>query len=960
MSQADQTPQDSRAKTKRRPNEWLKAQRLKKNWTQVYVATMIGTNDVEVSRWENGMTVPGLYFREKLCALFGKTPEELGFVASPAPQHQEVVLASSSTLPSPLTPLIGREPEVSTACSWVRRPAVRLLTLTGPGGVGKTRLGIEIASQVQQDFADGVCFVSLAPLREAGLVLPTIAQALQLQGNGVRSSLEQLKAFLRHKRVLLVVDNFEQVITAAPSLVELLAACPSVKALVTSREALHVRGERVFKIAPLTFPRAEEQPDTEALRRYGAIALFVERAQEVQPSFELSGETAALVAAICRRLDGLPLAIELAAARLKLLPLPTLLARLEHRLPLLTGGAQDLPERQQTLRNTIQWSYDLLDEEEQRLFRRLAVFVGGCNPGAVEALSEMLDDCKPGDVLDGITSLLDKHLLSQERQEGQEPRLEMLETIREYGWECLRERGEEGQVQSAHASYYLHLAEEGDRHMNEEQQTSWFDLLAQEQGNLQTALRWAMAHAEEERYLEITLRLAAAARWWFINTELSWLEQALTRSQGIAIPVRAKALQAAGCIAFLQDNAVLSEALFKACVKLCHQAGEQHGRALALTWLGWLTWIMKGKYHAARALLEKCQGYGRDQEDTEVLMAATFGLGCIALDQGDYPEARSRFEESLTIARAAGNKKYQIWFLCLLGRALFALDDPAGAYALVKESITLARETHDQLCLAGSLDLLGRITFALGDASAARSLVEEGLALSQKLGRGRRSAYSYVHLVQVARQQGELKTAWTCYQESLTLFQQVGDTQGLAYCLREWGVLIAKQGEPVWAVRLWGAAEALSEIRGCSPFSLPIEWLAHESKEYEQTRRMLRAQLGEKSFDQVWAEGQAMTPEQALATQEHPLVTDRPSPPSKPVVRANGHPSHASSALSALTEREKEVLRLVAQGLADAEVAETLVISPRTVHAHLRSIYSKLDLPSRYAAIHYALKHQLF
>jgi ATP/maltotriose-dependent transcriptional regulator MalT len=464
-----------------------------------------------------------------------------------------------------------------------------------------------------------------------------------------------------------------------------------------------------------------------------------------------------------------------------------------------------------------------------------------------------------------------------------------------------------------------------------------------------------MAHAEEERYLEITLRLAAAARWWFVTTELSLWEPALARSRGIAILVRTRALQAAGCIAFLQDHAILSEALFKACVKLCHQAGEQHGRALALSWLGWLTWIMKGKDHAARALLEKCRGVARDQGDAEVLMGATCALGCIALDQGDSPEARSLLEESLTLARAAGDRKYQIWVLRFLGRALFALDDQAGAFALVEESIRLARELHDQLCLAGSLDLLGRMTLALGDTSTAQSLIEEGLALFQKLGRGRSSAYSYVHLAQVARQQGEMERAWTCYQESLSLFQQVGDSRGLASCLREWGILIATQGEPVWAVRLWAAAEALSEIRGCSPFSLPIEWLAHEGKEYEQTRRMLHAQLGEKAFGQVWAEGQAMTPEQALATQGHPLVTDRPSPPSKPMVRANSYMSNASPALSALTEREKEVLRLVAQGL-----AETLVISPRTVHAHLRSIYSKLDLPSRYAAIRYALDHQLF
>jgi predicted ATPase/DNA-binding CsgD family transcriptional regulator len=865
----------------------------------------------------------------------------------------------ATDLPLPLTSFVGREQEIVAVRTLLLHEEVRLLTLTGPGGVGKTRLAQHIATNVMHAFGDGVTFLSLDPLQNAELVLASIAQSLRLQASGTSSLLEQVQACVRDRHLLLVLDNFEHVIAAAPSLVKLLTACPRLKLLVTSREVLHVRGEHEFVVSPLSLPDELHALDAQMAARFGAVALFIERAREACPAFQLTNENASLIVKICQHLDGLPLAIELAAARLKLLSLQALLDRLKHRLQVLTGGPRDLPARQHTLRNTLAWSYDLLSQEEQRLFRLLSAFTGGCTLQAVEAVYGLLGG-KSELVMDAITSLMGKHLLYQSVQEYGEPRLQMLSTTREYGWECLCQCGEEEQAQSAHASYYLHLAEEAEKHMYEEQQTYWFDLLAQEQGNLQTALRWAMAHAEEERYLEITLRLAAAARWWFVTTELSLWEPALARSRGIAISVRAKALQAAGCIAFLQDHAVLSEALFKACVKLCHQAGEQHGRALALTWLGWLTWIVKGKDHAARSLLEKCREWARDQKDAEVLICANFGLGCIALDQGNSPEARSRLEESLTIVRAEGNKKYQIWVLRTLGRALFALDDQAGAFALVEESIGLARELHDQLCLAGSLDLLGRMTLALGDTTTARSLIEEGLALSQKLGRGRNSAYSYVHLAYVARQQGELKTAWTCYQKSLMFFQQVGDTRGLASCLREWGVLIATQGEPVWAVRLWGAADALSEIRGCSPFSLPVEWLAYEGKEYERIRRMLRAQLGEKAFSQAWAEGQTMTPEQALAAQGHPLTADRSSPTSKSEVRTNSHKSNALPALNGLTRREKEVLHLVAQGLTDAQVAETLVVSPRTVHAHLRSIYSKLDLPSRYAAIRYALDHQLF
>jgi predicted ATPase/DNA-binding CsgD family transcriptional regulator len=643
---------------------------------------------------------------------------------SPVPQHN---------LPIQVTSLVGREAATATATALLRRPEVRLLCMIGTGGIGKTRLAIEVATELLEDFTDGVTFVALAPLRDPDMVLSTITNTLGLQESGSAPATDSLHTYLRDKRLLLVLDNFEHLMPAAPVVGELLTTCPNLKLLVTSREVLHLRAEQQFSVPPLAVPDRKHVAQVQSLTEYPALELFLQRARAVKHDFQLQESNAQALAEICTRLDGLPLAIELAAARIGMFSPQALLARLDHRLQVLTHGHTDLPERQQTLRKTIQWSYGLLRSEEQRLFRQLSVFVGGCTLQAITAVCTAFDgSCEAGEVLEGIASLIDKSLVQQTEQQGQEPRLVMLETIREYGLECLHESGEIELVQSRHARYFLTLVEEREPQYFGTQAIAVQDQLEREFENLRAAMKCLAESGEQE----LALRLAGALWWfWYARGHLSeghqWYEQLLGKSEGIPTEVRAQALVSFGWVAYiLGDNAHAGSPLRES-LSLYRQLGNKEKTGVALHRLG-LVAEYEGDFVSAQALQEEALQLFTELEHKEGIADSALALSYIHFESGDYLGAHKLAEQAVMLFREIDDQWGLVTSLLGLARTVLLFGDERTAQNLAKESLALSIRLDDKYMIALCLEQLAEIAVARDELERAAQLWGAEEALEEK------------------------------------------------------------------------------------------------------------------------------------------------------------------------------------------------------------------------------------
>jgi predicted ATPase/DNA-binding SARP family transcriptional activator len=728
-------------------------------------------------------------------------------------------------LPALLTTFIGREREIAEIKRLLVQ--VRLLTLTGSGGCGKTRLALQVAGQLEGEYPDGVWLVELAALSDPSLVPQAVASAFGLrEAPGRRALTATLAESLSRKQLLLVLDNCEHLVEACATLSDaLLRACPSLYLLATSRQPLGLVGEAVWPVPPLSLPDLRRLPPTEHLLQSEAIRLFVERARLAQPDFALTSRNAAAVAQICHRLDGLPLAIELAAARVKLLSAEQIAARLDDRFRLLSGGSRTAP-RHQTLRAAMDWSYELLSEAERTLFNRLAVFAGGWTIEAAEALSD-------GDVLDLLSSLVDKSLALAEPDSTGAVRYRLPETLRQYGRERLADSGEAEQILRRHAAFFLMLAEQAEPELLGPEQAAWLGRLEREHENLRAALAWARERGDAEAALRL-----AGAMWFFWLQRGYWSEGrerleealALARDSGCSRE-RAKALCGAGTLAWPQDDYGAARSRLEESVALWQQLGDRWGLALALYYLGHAA-LMSGDYPAARSCYEESLPIFEELGDTWGLSQPLEGLGRVALQEGDYAAARARLEESLAIRRAIGDK----W----------------------------------QIALAQNV--LGDVARCQRDYNLATALYEESLALFRELDSRGGMASSLHNLGYVAHGQGDERRAGALFGESLTLFCELGDKRGIAEALAGLAGVAAATGQPERAARLFGVVEGLLTAIG-------VQLWPSNRADFDRDVAAARARLDEATFMAARAQGRAMSIARAVDCALEPVlaVGERPS-----------------------------------------------------------------------------------
>lgn len=828
---------------------------------------------------------------------------------------------TGTNLPISATTYVARAGEIDGVKERVRDG--RLVTLTGSGGCGKTRLALEVARQLESDFVDGVWLVELAQLSDPELAVHAVAAALNVRDVQGQALIATLCTALQEKHLLLILDNCEHLIDACARLANtLLRSCCGLHILATSRETLAIAGEITWRVPSLRLPPLDHLPATEILLTYEAIRLFVERAAAAQPAFAVNDKNGPIVASICHRLDGIPLALELAAARVRGLSVGQLAARLDRRFELLTGGSRATLPRQQTLAATVAWSYDLLDSGERALFSQLGVFAGSFSLEAAEAVCGTANTSL--DVLSRLLRLVDKSLVLAEEGTDGVVRYRLLETLRQFARDRLSlSQDDLSDIERRHASHYVSLAEEAEPNLVGANQGEWLDRLEAELDDLRAALRWILDKAVAEQ----ALRLAGAVwRFWFVRGYLGeglrWSEEAIavaksdqSKTRDIApCPLLPKVLNGAGVLAHYRGDYGKAARLSGEGLAQSRQLGDQLGIADALN-----------------------------------------GLALVARSGGNFQAASTMYEESLAILRLAGSAAHLAYTLGYSGYTIWCLGDVTTARGRYDESLAIYQTLGDRAGIATALVLQGLWAHHAGDYRTARIHFEQALGLFRAVGDHRSIARTVRNLADVALAQANYANARELYDESLIRFRELGDKYFITVCLLGFGYLNGRQGDLDRAATLLGAGAGLRSAIG----GQLSRW---DFGDFERERALIQAGLGEAAFAAAFARGEALTLEDAmvLARQlpEVPEATPMVVAAASSSVTHAGRPSSSSGPFG-LTPRELDVLRLVATGLTDAQVADQLVLSPRTINSHLHSIYGKLGVASRSAATRHALERKL-
>ncbi|MFL5735103.1 MAG: tetratricopeptide repeat protein [Chloroflexia bacterium] len=865
--------------------QWLKKRRRAVGLTQEELADRIGCSPETIRKFEKGTRRPSKQMAELIAEAVGVPREDwpdLVQFARVRLEGEELDLADlahvddagiaeasprerTNLLTWP-TSFIGRDKEQARLAELLMNEGVRLLTLTGPPGIGKSRLSFKVAYDLLDNFRDGVFWVPLSPVTDPSLVLPAVTQALKVKETPDQGRLELLKNYLREKQMLLLLDNFEHVVEAGPFVADLAEHCPELKVMVSSRSPLNLYGEHEFEVPPLDIPDPEDSEDLESIAQCAAIELFVQRSRAVNPAFELTERNALVISEICRQLDGLPLAIELAGARSKVLTPQAILARLSNRLKLLTHGPHDLPARQQTLKGAIDWSYDLLGTEDRVLFRRMSAFVGPTTLDSVEGVcllpGEPADEF---DALDGVDSLLGKSLLKRAGEAGAEgegePRIMMLWTIREYATERLAESGEEEAVRRQHAVHFLRLAEAAEPHLTSGRRGSWMDRLGSELNNLRAALEWCRSEAGDQ---EMGLRLAGALGWfWYFRGYYSearrWLAGALERAgEHRRSPAGAHVLYAQGKFAWLQGDRAAACELLEECAAIWQELGDNRGVAYALLDLG-IARFGLGDRPEGLVLMEESIGLFRETIDKWGLAYALYVVAdTLTYDPEDQERSVQLCNESLALFRGIGDRWGVAQVLDTMGAFALEQGDYPTAQARFEEALALQRAVGDKWSIAYAAYGLGDGAQCQDDLSAAAAFYAESLALFRELGDKRALGGILRKLAHVARRRGDYSQARRLYSESLELARERGGSRGVALCLAGFAELATAENQPLRAATLFGAVEAQRE-------EVIAVLNVVDRLEYERGLAALAPMLDGPAFQAAWDTGRAMTLEAATA-----------------------------------------------------------------------------------------------